>query len=153
MDLLNPIREDLRKRKLAIMIDLDQHEQALKIMTGEEFVPLEMDQTFHNVYVLAILRNAQSHIDSGRIEQAIAEYHKALEFPTNQGVGKPITLSNAEILYHLGCAYELLGNYRKAFSTWREAAQEHHKFGDNQFRYFQMSLDKLGRYSVLGLEG
>ena len=153
MDLLNPIREDLRKRKLAIMIDLDQHEQALKIMTGEEFVPLEMNQTFHNVYVRALLRNAQSHIDSGRIEQAIAEYHKALEFPTNQGVGKPITLSNAEILYHLGCAYELLGNYRKAFSTWREAAQEHHKFGDNQFRYFQMSLDKLGRYSELGLEG
>ncbi|MCK4725046.1 MAG: tetratricopeptide repeat protein, partial [Anaerolineales bacterium] len=71
MGLLEPIREDLRKRKLAIMIDLNQYEQALKIMTNEEFVPLEMDQTFHNVYVRALLKNAQSHLDSGNVEDAI----------------------------------------------------------------------------------
>jgi len=153
MELLDPIREDLRKRKLAIMIDLNQHERALDIMTNEEFVPLEMDQSFHSLYVSALLKNAQGHLDSGRIEQAIADYHKALEFPPKHGVGKPITMCNAEILYRLGCAYELLGKYQRAVSAWHEASAEHHKFGDEFFPYLQMSLDKLGRYRELGFDG
>ena len=150
---VHPLREDLRKRKIAILIDLDQHEMALKIMSSEEFVPLEMDQTFHNVYVRALLKNAEMHIDSRQFDQAIADYRKALEFPKNHGVGKPVTLTNAEILYYLGCAYEKMGKYPEAIQTWREAAQEHHKFGEDQFQFLQMSLDKLGRYSELGYEG
>ena len=153
MELLNPIREDLRKRKLAIMVELDQHEQALKIMTNEKFVPLEMDQTFYLVYIRALLRIAQAHLDAGRIEHAITDFQKALEFPQNQGVGKPTTLGNAEILYRLGCAYELNGDYRQAVRAWQDAAREHHKFGDELFPYLQMSLDKLGRYSELGFVG
>ena len=153
MELLNPIREDLRKRKLAIMIDLDRHEQALAIMNTEEFVPLEMDQSFHNTYVSALLKVARDHQDSGRLEEAIAAYRSALEFPGNHGVGRPITMGDAEILYKLGCTYEQLGNYRKAISAWQKAAAEHHKFGDDLYRYVQMSLDKIGRYSELGFEG
>ena len=153
MELLNPIREDLRKRKLAIMIDLDRHEQALAIMNTEEFVPLEMDQSFHNTYVSALLKVARDHQDSGRLDKAIAAYRSALEFPGNHGVGRPITMGDAEILYKLGCTYEQLGNYREAISAWQKAAAEHHKFGDDLYRYVQMSLDKIGRYSELGFEG
>jgi tetratricopeptide (TPR) repeat protein len=153
METLDPIRENLRKRILAIMVDLGQHEQALKIITSEEFVPLEMDQSFHLVYVRALLKSAEGHLESGHVEGAIADYHKALEFPQNQGVGKPTTMGNAEILYRLGCAYELLGDYRQAIKAWREAASEHHPFGDELFPYLQMSLDKLGRYSELGFAG
>jgi tetratricopeptide (TPR) repeat protein len=93
------------------------------------------------------------HIDSGQFDQAISDYQKALEFPKNHGVGKPVTLTNAEILYYLGCAYEKMGKYPEAIQTWREAAQEHHKFGEDQFQFLQKSLDKLGRYSELGYEG
>jgi tetratricopeptide (TPR) repeat protein len=153
MEALDPIREDLRKRKLAIMVDLGQHEQVLKIMTNEKFVPLEMDQSFHLVYIRALLESAKGHLESGRIEQAIADYQKALEFPQNQGVGKPTTMGNAEILYRLGCAFELLGDYRQAIKAWQEAASEHHAYGDELFPYLQMSLDKLGRYSELGFPG
>jgi len=153
MESLNPIREDLRKRKLSIMVDLGQHEEALRIMTDEVFVPMEMDQSFHLVYVSALVKSAQAHLDSGHIEQAIADYQRALEFPQNQGVGKPTTLGNAEILYRLGCTYELIGDYHLALKSWQDAAKEHHKFGDDLFKYLQMSLDKLGRYSELGFDG
>ncbi len=150
---LYPIREDIRKRKLAMMVDLGMHDQALEIMTSEKFVPLEMDQSFHLVYVRALLKTAETHLESGQVEQAIADYHEALEFPQNQGVGKPTTLGNAEILYRLGCAYELIGDYRQAVGAWQQAAREHHAFGDVLFPYVQKSLDKLGRYSELGFDG
>jgi tetratricopeptide (TPR) repeat protein len=153
MEALDPIREDLRKRKLAMMVDLGHHEQALGIITSQEFVPLEMDQSFHWVYVRALLKSAEAHLESGHIEEAIADYHTALEYPENQGVGRPTTLGNAEIFYRLGCAYELIGDYQRAIQAWQEAAREHHSFGDELFPYLQMSLDKLGRYSELGFTG
>jgi tetratricopeptide (TPR) repeat protein len=153
MDALDPIREDLRKRKISLMVDLGQYEEALEIITSEDFVPLEMDQSFHLVYVRALLMRAATHLESGQIEAAIADYRQALEYPENQGVGRPVTMGNAEILYRLGCAYELIGDYHQAVATWQEAAREHHAFGDELFPYLQKSLDKLGRYSELGFEG
>jgi tetratricopeptide (TPR) repeat protein len=150
---LDPIREDLRKRILAIMVDLGQYKQALVILTSEKFVPLEMDQSFHWLYVKALIQSAESQLEAGRIEGAIADYQKALDFPENQGVGRPTTMANAEILYLLGNAYELLGKYHQAVKAWQEAASEHHTFGDVLFPYVQKSLDKLGRYSELGFVG
>jgi tetratricopeptide (TPR) repeat protein len=153
MLLLDPIREDLRKRTLTMMVDLGRFEDALKILTAEEFVPLEMDQSFHEVYVHALLQRAQAHLETYQVEEAILDYAKALEFPKNLGVGRPLTRGNAEIYYRLGCAYEQLGKYRHAIQSWREAATEHHKFGDDLYPYVQKSLDKLGRYSELGFHG
>lgn len=149
---LDPIRENLRKRSLAIMVDLGKFDEALAIITAEEFVPLEMDQSFHLVYVQALLGKAKSQIEGGQVLEAIITYKKALEFPENQGVGKPTTFGNAEIYYRLGCAYEMLGKYRPAIQAWQEAAREHHPIGEDLFTYVQMSLDKLGRYSEIGLK-
>ncbi len=150
---LDPIREDLRKRSLAILVDLGRYEEALRTLTEEEFVPLEMDQSFHWIYVKALLQRAEAHLKADRIEEAIADYQKALEFPQNHGVGKPMTTENAEILYHLGCAFELLGKYGQAIRAWQEAAREHHAFGGGLYTFVQMSIDKLGRYSELGFSG
>jgi tetratricopeptide (TPR) repeat protein len=100
--------------------------------------------------VKALLGNAEEQMESGQISEAILTYRKALEFPKNQGVGKPTTSSNAEVYYRLGCAYEMLGKYRPAIEAWQEAAREHHPIGEDLFTYVQMSLDKLGRYSELG---
>ncbi len=147
---LNPIREDLRKRTLTMMVDLGDYERALKILTEESFVPLEMDQSFHDVYVRAILQSAEAHLAVEDIELAIDDYKKALEFPQNLGVGRPMTMGNAEIHYRLGCAYEQLGKYKHAIRSWREAAEESHNYGDELFSYVEKSLDKLGRYSELG---
>jgi tetratricopeptide (TPR) repeat protein len=153
MKALDPIRENLRKRTLKIMVEMGDYQEALDIMTGESFIPLEMDQSFHKIYVQALLQRATKNLSAGHIDLAIKDYLSALEFPENQGVGKPVTLDNAEILYRLGCAYEIQGNYPQAIHSWRAAAKEHQKFGTDQFQYFQMSLDKLGRYSELGFEG
>jgi len=144
-------REDVRKRSISILVDLGLYEEALKIMQSEHFVPLEMDQSFHNIYVRALFQRAAAHIDADQVERAIEDYHQALEFPANLGVGKPTTLSQAHIYYNLGLAYEKLGRFQEALVAWRSAACEHHPSGTELYNYVQMSLDKLSRYSELGL--
>jgi len=150
MQELNPIREDLRKRIPLVLVDLDRFDEALEIFAEEDFVPLEMDQSFHLLYVRALLDRAEARTAAGHITEAIEDYEMALQFPENHGVGRPTTSSNAEILYRLGCAYEQVGQFGRALEAWRGAAQEHHPFGDELFEYIQMSLDKLGRYVELG---
>jgi len=149
---LPELREDVRKRKVAMLVDLDQYDEALVLMTGEQFVPLEMDQSFHDLYTRAWMLKAETHMQADQIEEAIQDYQKALLYPDNLGVGAPTTLAQAEILYRLGCAYEKLGMYRQALFTWQQAASEHHPHGGSLYEYVQKSLDKLSRFSELGLE-
>ncbi len=149
---LDEPREDVRKRKVALLVDLGRFEDALKIMIGEKFVPLEMDQSFHDLYARAWLQKAEFDLKSDQIEAAIFDYQKALEYPDNLGVGRPTAAAQAEILYQLGCAYESLGNYQEALASWRTAAGEHHAYGHPLYDFVQKALDKLSRYSELGLE-
>jgi len=117
--LIPDLREDIRKRKIKIMVDLGQYEVALQIMSTEGFLPLEMDQSFHDL--------------------------------ENLGVGRPTMQSNAQIYYLLGCAYEKTGNYTHAVEAWYQAAAEHHHSDNPLFKFVQMSLDKINRYSELGM--
>jgi tetratricopeptide (TPR) repeat protein len=98
----------------------------------------------------AYLGRAQAQIKAGRLEEAIADYRRALQFPENVGVGQPVSGANAEILYRLGWAWEQLGRFEEAIAAWQGAAGEHHPHGSKLFPFVQMSLDKLNRYSELG---
>jgi tetratricopeptide (TPR) repeat protein len=146
------VREDVHKHSIVMLVDLGHFAEALDIMERENFVPLEMDQSFHNVYVQALMMRADAHLQEDRLEQAAADYQKALQFPTNLGVGAPTTRSQAHIYYHLGLSYEKLGRFRDALAAWQCAASEHHSHGSELFTFVQKSLDKLSRYSELGLE-
>jgi len=152
MKRLDPPREDVRKRMLSMMADLGMHEEVLRILATEQFVPLEMDQSFHHVYVRSLSLRAEAHLQAERLEEAAQDYRQALEYPKNHGVGRPTTSNDAEILYRLGCVYEQLGRFQEAISVWRHAGQEHHAFGEALHPYVQLALDKLGRYSELGFE-
>jgi tetratricopeptide (TPR) repeat protein len=152
MDRLHPLREDVRKRRLSVLVDLGMYDEALRLLTTESFVPLEMDQSFHQVYVRALLQRAEADLAADRPENAIQAYRAALEFPANQGVGKPTTTADAEILYRLGCVYEMLGRYSEAIEAWKKAGSEHHAEGEELYKFVLFSLDKLGRYSDLGFD-
>jgi tetratricopeptide (TPR) repeat protein len=149
---LADVREDVRKHRIKMMVELGRYQEALEVMTSEVFIPLEMDQSFHEVYVEALMLRAKDHIAEGRIEEAIQDYNRMLDYPENLGVGAPTTRAQAHIYYHLGLAHEKLGQYQRAIKAWREAASEHHPHGQELFPYVQKSLDKLSRYSELGLE-
>jgi tetratricopeptide (TPR) repeat protein len=147
------VREDVHKRSLTILVDLKHYDEAIQQMEAEKFIPLEMDQSFHNIYVQALMLRATDHLKAGLVEEAIQDYLKMLEYPDNLGVGAPTTRGQAHIYYQLGLAYEKLGKYCLAIQAWREATSEYHIHGKELYPYIQMALDKLSRYSELGLEG
>lgn len=150
IDALPHLREDVRKRRVKMLVELGHFDRALTLLE-ETYMPLEMDQSFHNVYVAALMQRAEKHLAEGQIEAAIVDYRKALEFPPNLGVGRPLHMEQAEVLYALGCAYERIGKYADALACWDQAAREHHPYGTRLYSFVQKSLDKLGRYSELGL--
>jgi tetratricopeptide (TPR) repeat protein len=133
-----------------MLVDLGFVDQVIQKLTNEYFLPLEMDQSFREIYVRAYIIHAESLIKANRIEEAIADYHKALDYPENVGVGKLVAERNAEIFYALGCAYELLGRYEEAVDAWRKAAHEYHLLGSPFYTFVQKSLDKLNAYSQFG---
>jgi tetratricopeptide (TPR) repeat protein len=147
---IKELREDVRKHSITMMVDLGHFEDALLCLLSGEYVPLEMDQSFHEVYVNALVQRADASMKTGKIDNAIKDYLKALEFPKNLGVGKPTTLAQAEVYYLLGCAYEKIGRFQKAIDVWRLAASEYHPPGKRLYIFVQAALDKLSRYSELG---
>ncbi|HLO28741.1 MAG TPA: tetratricopeptide repeat protein, partial [Anaerolineales bacterium] len=149
---LPEVREDVRKHRIKMMVELGYYQKALEVLAAEKFIPLEMDQSFHEVYVQALRLRAKDHLETGQIEEAVCDYLQMLVYPENHGVGAPTTRAQAHIYYELGLAYEKLGNYSRAIQAWREAASEHHSHGTKLFPYVQMALDKLCRYSEVGLE-
>lgn len=149
---LPTLREDLRKHRIKMLVELGHYQKALEVLATEKFIPLEMDQSFHDVYVEALRLQAKDHLAAGRIEEGISDYLHMLEYPENLGVGAPTSRAQAQIYYELGLAYEKLGRYSRAIHAWREAASEHHSHGTKLFPYVQMALDKLCRYSELSLE-
>jgi tetratricopeptide (TPR) repeat protein len=152
IEALPEMREDVRKRSILMRVDLGRFEEALEIMQTEKFMPLEMDQSFHNLYVRALMQRAEERIKADRVDKAVADYQAALEYPENLGVGKPTTLSQAKVYYHLGLALEKMGQFPEALAAWHEAASEHHPHGSELYEYVQKALDKLSRYSELGMD-
>ncbi len=148
---LKELREDVRKRKILIMVDLGQNEEALEILENEEFIPLEMDQSFHDLYVRALMKRAEENLSMGNLDKAIQDYQLMLQYPKNLGVGRPTKRTQAKIYYLLGLAYEKAGKYPEAIESWQDASSEHHLSGEELFKFVQMSLDKVNRYSELGL--
>jgi tetratricopeptide (TPR) repeat protein len=146
------VREDVHKRSITMLVDLMHYDEAIRLMEAEKFIPLEMDQSFHDTFVQALMLRATDRLKVGRIEEAIQDYLKMLDYPGNLGVSAPTTRVQAHIYYQLGIAYEKLGKYRLAIRAWREAASEYHAHGKELHPYIQMALDKLSRYSELGLE-
>lgn len=149
---LADVREDVHKRSICMLVDLGHYDKAIELIEAEKFIPMEMDQSFHDVFVQALMLRAGDHLKANRVEEAILDYLKMLEYPENLGVGAPTTRAQAQIYYLLGLAYEKSGKFIPAIRAWHEAACEHHKHGTKLYVYVQMALDKLSRYSELGLE-
>ena len=145
-------REDIKKRIVIALVELGRSEEAVRTLASESYVPMEMDQSFHDAYVAAHLLEANRELDRGDVVAAIETYRKALAYPISVGVGRPLKAAGAEAHFRLGCAYELAGRLDEALECWWEGACEHHNPGEALFQFVQMSLDKLGRYSELGLE-
>jgi tetratricopeptide (TPR) repeat protein len=74
--------------------------------------------------VLANLQKGRSALETGNAAQAEQDFRRALEYPTNLGVGKPDRPADAQPLYWLGVALSAEGKTDAAHAAWNQAAEE-----------------------------
>ena len=124
---------------------MGQYGKALDLLGRRHFHVWEGGGDIHDVYINAHLLEGRQHFAAKRYKQALDDYAAALQFPENLEVGRPEhPPRDGEIYFHLGTAYEALGDNAQAKAHFEKAASE--KIDLPEARYFQgLALRKLGQ--------
>ncbi|MFG0254156.1 MAG: DUF5107 domain-containing protein, partial [Rhodopirellula sp. JB053] len=122
-DLVNQ-RDDLYLQLCTLDNLTGHHDSALDLLMHRNFRPWEGGEgKVPAQYVTALVQLAQKASDENNPSQAIDYLERALQWPHNLGEGKLQGIQENEIQYHLGCAYEAMGESAKA-TQWFNAASE-----------------------------
>jgi tetratricopeptide (TPR) repeat protein len=104
-------RDDLGTELATLYNDLGHHRMALDYIESRRFHPWEGGEgLISGQYVRAHLRLAQVALAAGRPEEARAHLESAMRYPENLGEGKHLSTPEHELHYHLGRAFEALGD-------------------------------------------
>jgi tetratricopeptide (TPR) repeat protein len=139
------MRDDALSREIGLFVQFGEYDRAIDLLQSHHFHVWEGGGRIHNVYVDAHLLRGQKHFLSGDYKNALESYLKALEYPANLEVGKPVRgEGEPRIQYFIGTASEALGDTGKAREYYEKAAAQKTGWSEQSF-YQGMSNKKLGR--------
>jgi tetratricopeptide (TPR) repeat protein len=108
-------RDDLGAELATLYNDLGRHEAALTYITARRFHPWEGGEgLISGEYVRAHLRLGQGALAGKRPEEARQHLEAAMRYPENLGEGRHLLTSEHDLHYHLGLAFEALGDADRA---------------------------------------
>ncbi|MDQ6713929.1 MAG: DUF5107 domain-containing protein [Candidatus Dormibacteraeota bacterium] len=108
-------RDDLGTELATLYNDLGRHEAALEYLMSRRFHPWEGGEgRVSDQYVRAHLRLAQAALATKRPEDARRHLEAAKRYPENLGEGRHLLRSEHDLHYHLGLAFEMLGEPDRA---------------------------------------
>lgn len=138
-------RDDALQQEIVLYAQLGQYDKVIDLLGHRHFHVWEGGGDIHNVYINAHLLKGRQHFAARRYKQALDDYAAALRYPENLEVGRPEhPPRDGEIYYHLGTAYEALGDNSQARAHFEKAVAE--KSDLSEIRYFQgLALRKLGQ--------
>ena len=138
-------RDDAVVRQTVLHLLVGQHDRAIELLDGRHFHIWEGgEHSVHDVYVDAHLLKGEALLAAGRCPEALAEYLLACDYPDRFEVGEPNDGGRAaQVWYHIGTAYETMGQANEARQAFERAARQARKGTD--LPYYQGSaLNKLG---------
>ncbi len=138
-------RDTVRMRRVLLLVEQQQYEEALKLLTGHRFKPWEGGEIVRQMYVLAQLEQGKQKFHAGDAAGAEKAFLQATEYPTNLGVGKPADPHDTEALYWLGEALNAQGKTRAAQQAWSDAAAEGRGGAGTSKLFTGLALRKLRR--------
>jgi len=140
-------RNDSFLREIMVMVLARRYDEALGFLAGNHFHVREGGGHIHNVYVDGHLLRGSQHLKEGKFNEALKDFHAASEYPDNLSVGRPRNDGRApEVAYHIGGAYEALGDAEKAAEFYKKAAEQRGVSGSSEARFYQaLSFGELGR--------
>ena len=111
-------------------------DEAITLLTENTFHPWEGEVGMRKVYTGTYVKYGEHLQEEGDVQGAYEAFAKALEYPLNIGVGKPLRSADAAICYRAGCLAEALGMSDKAQEHWQTGAAEEHHALTTELRYY-----------------
>ena len=138
-------RDTVRVRHALLFIQEGKFQNALSVLSDHHYKPWEGGAVVRQIFVLANLTNGKAFLAANKPGDAERAFRRALEYPTNLGVGKPDRPHNEEPWYWLGIALAAEGNTSGAQDAWQTAVQEGKTAGGVSQVFAAGALMKLGQ--------
>lgn len=146
---LEVVKKDVAAPKAYVkLLNLNgEYDKAISFLDDHHFRTWEGGRETYWSYVDAHTLKALELIKDKDYQSAIDELNKALLYPENLEVGKPLhDEKNAMIYYFMGEAYSKMGNTSQAKTHFEHSASSENGPGMTDLLYFQgKSLQKLGQ--------
>jgi tetratricopeptide (TPR) repeat protein len=116
--------EEAREALARLSVDLEHYDFAEELLATMEFHPYELSHDVRNLWSRLHRKRAVQEALSGNYDEACSAVKKALEYPPNLHLGRPLRRSDSRTLYTAGVIMEAKGNVTDAESYFRLAAAE-----------------------------
>lgn len=147
---LEVVKKDVAAPKAYVkLLNLNgEYDKAISFLNNHHFRTWEGGRETYWSYVDAHTLKALELLKNKEYKSAITELNKALVYPENLEVGKPLhDEKNAMIYYFMGQASEKLGNVNQAKIQYQKSASSQNGPRMTDLLYFQgKSLEKLGQH-------
>lgn len=151
IDVLKDAKEKVKKdsilaRLASAYVEAERYDEALEILERNTFTPAEGYHRYWDIYVEALVRRGASKMMNGKFEEALVDFEKSLQYPSNLGVGAPYFPNRHEAVqrYWLGECYNSLGMKGKAWKIWNGVISQK-LLTPLETYYMALALEKMGR--------
>jgi len=138
-------RDDAAGRFARLYLVNGKYDAAVSLLTERHFHRWEGGGRIHDVFVDALTLRGRSALKAGRVKAATADFKRALTYPRNLEVGRPLVdRPSVRTYYFLGKAYRALGDSvsdRGAFTKALSVSVS----GTEYLYYRGLTLRELGR--------
>jgi len=143
-------RNDSFGREIMVLVLAQRYDEAIDFLANNHFHVREGGGEIHDVYVDAHLLRGLRHLKNDQLNEALADFHAASEYPENLSVGRPKNDRRAsQVAYHIGVACEALGDAEKAAGFYEKAAGQKGTTGWPETRFYQgLCFNRLGKRSA-----
>jgi len=143
-------RNDSFGREIMVLVLAQRYDEAIDFLANNHFHVREGGGEIHDVYVDAHLLRGLRHLKNDQLNEALADFHAASEYPENLSVGRPKNDRRAsQVAYYIGVACEALGDAEKAAGFYEKAAGQKGTTGWPETRFYQgLCFNRLGKRSA-----
>jgi tetratricopeptide (TPR) repeat protein len=135
-----------RVRYIVFLMQRREYDRALSLLGDHHFKPWEQGADVREMFVVANIQKGRMELSAKHFAKAEENFTRALEYPTNLGVGKPEKPNDAAAHYWLGDARSEQGDTEGANREWKMLVDE--AGGSDLSRYYAaLALERLGQPS------
>ena len=136
--------DSVRIRYIGFLVNRGQYDKALSLLKEHSFKPWEQGVDVQELFANANIQKGRLELSAKHFAQAEENFGRALEYPTNLGVGMPDRPNDAAAQYWLGEARNEEGDSEGAKRKWEMVIDEQGRSDLSRY-YGALALERLGR--------